>query len=131
MAHIYERVGGRKFEKAIALNEGVQADLEQRTFLMAARAEELLVQHHADGDSEIDVEHGDVDYYVILSDERGQDAALSIEYGRAGYIDQYGNEWGEMEGLYILHRAAHLSKRGGARVPKLKVRRNAKRNYGD
>jgi hypothetical protein len=45
----------------------------------------------------------------VLSDEHGQKAALSIEYGRAAHIDEKtGEEKGAMDGLYVLHRATNL-----------------------
>jgi hypothetical protein len=120
MAKIYRRT-----TKQVAVNEGVQAALEARAFEIAARAEVDLIRHRQDGNAEIDIEHGDVDWYVILSDERGQKAALSIEYGRAGYTDpETGESWGEMEGLFILHHAAHLpaGSHPKIRVPLLRKR---------
>jgi hypothetical protein len=118
MAEVYKSVGGRKLSKALAVNEGVQAELEARTFEMAARAEAELQQHRASGDAMIDVEHGRVDWYVVLSDERGQKAALSIEFGRAESVDRKtGRRIAAMDGLYVLHRATHLpvKRRGGVR----------------
>ncbi|MEU7905884.1 DUF5403 family protein [Actinoplanes sp. NPDC049118] len=126
MAYIYKGLNGRKITEVIARNEGVQADLERRTFEIAARADAELVRHRQDGHAEIDIESGDIDFYVILSDERGQMAALSIEYGRAGYIDpQTGEEYGEMEGLFILHHASRLPKdsRPKIKVPRLRRKR--------
>lgn len=121
MAYVYKGVDGRKLTEVIALNEGVQAELERRAFEIAARAEAELVRHRREGHAEIDIESADVDFYVILSDERGQKAALSIEYGRAGYLDpDTGEEYGVMEGLYILHNASRLPK---GRHSKIKVPR--------
>jgi hypothetical protein len=125
MAKIYRRA-----TKQVALNDAVQAALEARTFEIAARAEVELVRHRQDGHAEIDIEHGDVDWYVILSDERGQKAALSIEYGRVGYTDpETGESWGEMEGLFILHNAAHLPAKSHPkiRVPLLRRRKRGRR----
>ena len=117
MAVIYKNLGGRKLEKGLAVMPGTQAALHTDTLDIAWRAEKLLIEHHADWHSEIDVDHGDVDWYVILSDERGQKAALSIEYGRAAYVDpETGEERGAMEGLYVLHRASNLPKRRKAKV---------------
>lgn len=113
MAVVYNRMGGKgmKVEEFVAHHVDVQEEVEARAFEVAARAEVLLMEHRQDGHASIDIEHGDIDWYVVLNDERGQDAALSIEYGRAGYIDQWGNNWGEMEGLYILARASNLPKK--------------------
>ena len=125
MAKIYRRAA-----KQVAVNEGVQAALEARTFEIAAHAEVELIRHRQDGHAEIDIEHGDVDWYVILSDERGQKAALSIEYGRAGYTDpETGELYGAMDGLFILHTAAHLPKdsRPKVRVPVPRRRKGGRR----
>ncbi|WP_411120602.1 DUF5403 family protein [Streptomyces sp. x-19] len=124
MATVYRSVGGRKLTKVLALNEGVQAELEVRTFEIAVRAEEILKQHRAEGHSEIVVEEGKVDKYVILSDDRGQKAALSIEYGREESVvvreDRNGNKFldtiPEMDGLYVLATAANLPKKRKGKV---------------
>ncbi|MFC0622818.1 DUF5403 family protein [Kribbella deserti] len=116
MAKIYNSVGGRKLTKHLAVEPGVQAELDARTFEIAVRAEEKLLEHRLDGHAEIDVEQGKVDHYVVLSDDRGDKAALSIEYGRRAYTttreDADGNEFEVeipgMDGLFILHEAANL-----------------------
>jgi hypothetical protein len=120
MATVYRKVGGRKIAKIIALHEDVQDELDRRAFEIGIRAEELLIAHRQDGDAQINVEQGDVDRYVVLDDTRGLDAALSIEFGRAGYIDpETGNTVGAMEPLYILTQAANLPEKG-KRMPSLK-----------
>jgi hypothetical protein len=120
MAQVFKRVNGRKLTKIIATGDGVQNYLEEITFEMAVRAEQSLIDHRQDGHSQIDVEHGDVDWYVVLDDERGQDAALSIEFGRAGYIDPSdGLVRSAMEPLYILTDATNLPRRK-KRMPSLK-----------
>ncbi|MFF4701096.1 MULTISPECIES: DUF5403 family protein [Streptomyces] len=124
MAKVYQSVNGRKIEKYIAVNEGVQAELTARAFEIAVRAEEILVQHRADGHAEIDVEAGDNNRYVILSDDRGQKAALSIEYGRAESVivrkDKNGGKYLDvlpaMDGLYILATASNLPKKRKGKV---------------
>ena len=117
MAVIYRYVDGVKLEKAIALNEGVQWELETRQLEIALRAEALLAEHRVEGHAEITVDDGEIDKYVTLSDDRGDHAALSIEYGRQARIDpETGIAYGEMEGLYILHRASNLPKRRRAKV---------------
>ncbi|MFF3692030.1 DUF5403 family protein [Streptomyces sp. NPDC002221] len=124
MAKVYQSVNGRKIEKYIAVNEGVQAELTARAFEIAVRAEEILVQHRADGHAEIDVEAGDNNRYVILSDDRGQKAALSIEYGRAESVivrkDRNGGKYLDvlpaMDGLYILATASNLPKKRKGKV---------------
>ncbi|MFF3006352.1 DUF5403 family protein [Kitasatospora sp. NPDC057940] len=124
MAVIYDRFGGKKFTKRLAEMVGVQRALDEVMFEIAVRAEELLVQHRADGHAEIDVDAGTVDRYVILSDERGQKAALSIEFGRQASVavreDKDGNKFLVMippaEGLFILARAAGLPKKRKGKV---------------
>ncbi|AXQ61070.1 hypothetical protein SEA_HANK144_14 [Streptomyces phage Hank144] len=120
MAKIYQRT-----PKIVAQHAAVQDELERRTFEVAVRAEQILVEHRQDGHAEIDVEHGDIDYYVVLSDERGQKAALSIEYGReAGEYEVRDPETGEMvtveygamEGLHVLAQASHLPKKRKGKV---------------
>lgn len=132
MAHIKGKIRGKNIEEVIALNEGVVHELDNRTFQIAVRAETYLQEHQdyekeveeetgvrADGHSFIDIARGKIDRYVVLSDERGQNAALSIEYGRDAYevevTDEDGNtrtvEVGAMAGLYILARASNLPKK--------------------
>jgi len=116
MAVVFAAVKGKKLTKLIAENDGVQADLEIRTFAAAVRAETMLLEHRAEGHSAIEIDHGKVDWYVILSDERGEQAAMSIEYGRKPYEIQYKDgtieERPGSDGLFILHRAFHLPKKG-------------------
>ncbi|MEU2854143.1 DUF5403 family protein [Streptomyces syringium] len=124
MAVVYSSVGGRKLTKVLALNEGVQDEIDRRTFEIAVRAEEILVQHRADGHAQIEVDEGTIDRFVVLSDERGERAALSIEYGRQADTvtrkDRHGNEFEAevpaMDGLYILATAAHLPKKRKGKV---------------
>lgn len=117
MAVIYRRVGGQKLEKLLALNEGVQYELESRQLQIALRAEALLAEHRLEGHAEITLADGKVDKYVILNDERGDKAALSIEYGRQARTDpETGEKYGAMEGLFILHRASNLPRKQKGRV---------------
>jgi len=143
MAFLYKNT-----PKIIAQHEGVQAEIWERTFEIAVRAEELLLQHRAEGIARIDMAKGDIDAYVVLEDTNatnkgsGANSALSIEYGRNAYtvevVDETGKvvntyEVGAMEGLHILEEASHLPKRGGpkARVPKtVKVKAKKKRGGG-
>lgn len=117
MATVYRRVNGMKLTKLLALNDGVQAELSRRQFEIAVRAEELLLEHRLEGHAQIEVDEGTVDKYVTLSDDRGDKAALSIEYGRAARVDpDTGIRHGEMEGLFILHRASNLPRRTRKKV---------------
>lgn len=129
MATIYRSVKGRPIAKFIALMDEVQDELDNRTFEIAVRAEEALLQHRFEGHAAIEVDKGKVDRYVTLSDERGQKAAMSIEYGRSAYTvertapdgSKYEVEVGAMEGLFILHNAAHLQKKRTNKVKGLKL----------
>jgi hypothetical protein len=104
MAQVYKRIKGRKIEKVMALQEDVQDALDRESFRMAVKAEHLLLAHRHEGHARIELDEGRIDRYVVLSDERGLKAAMSIEYGRRP--DDEGN--GGMEGLRILHRATGL-----------------------
>jgi hypothetical protein len=65
-----------------------------------------------------------VDKYVILDDERGKQAALSIEYGRAESVvvrkrkdgSTYLDVMPASDGLFILARAANLPKKRKGKV---------------
>lgn len=134
-----------KLHKLIAELDGVQGEIWERTFEIAARAEALLVQHRADGVAQIDMAKGDIDAYVVLEDKNasnkpaGANSAASIEFGRSAYevevVDSSGDvvreyEVGAMEGLYILTEAAHLpKKKRSTRTPK-KVRIKARKRGG-
>ncbi|MFG2209942.1 DUF5403 family protein [Streptomyces sp. NPDC091682] len=124
MAKIENKVGRFKLEKYIATLPGVQDALDEARFEIAARAEALLLQHRQEGHASIDVVDGDVDKYVVLDDERGKKAALSIEYGRAEqFIVRKGKDGQTYldiipaaEGLFILARAANLPKKRKGKV---------------
>lgn len=112
MAEVYKGLSGVKMEELIALLPEVQSHLEDATLEIGGRAEALLAEHHDSGAAEIDIESGDIDHYVVLSDERGQLAALSIEFGRQPHRNSAGEMVGGMDGLHILGRAAHLKAKG-------------------
>jgi hypothetical protein len=109
----------RGIEYVIARHIDVQTELDKRTFEIATRAEEALKRHRVENIAHIEIEQGDfTDWYVVLEDTQmtpnesaADNSALSIEFGRAGYIDSDGLLWGEMRGLFILTDAAHLPHR--------------------
>jgi hypothetical protein len=70
---------------------------------IARKATATLAAHRDSGDARITVGHSGRDSVIYLDDERGQAAALSIEYGH-GTAD---GKW--VEGAYVLHRAAGLA----------------------
>jgi hypothetical protein len=82
VAEVYRRVGRQKIERLVAQHATVQKRMDDITLDRAANAESALAAHRHDGHARIDVEQGDIDRYVVLDDERGLLAALSIEYGR-------------------------------------------------
>lgn len=116
MAEVYKTWGGKRFEKGLAAVDFVQDFMDETIFEMGVRAEEDLLNHRHDGHSFIDVERGRVDRFLILNDDRGQKAAMSIEYGRqAGeYVDEETGQTKQisaMAGLFILHKAARMKRK--------------------
>ncbi|MGM9381112.1 DUF5403 family protein [Streptomyces antibioticus] len=132
MAKLYWQPAPEKKDKLaqlIAELDGVQGEIWERTFEIAARAEALLVQHRVDGIAKIDMAKGDIDAYVVLEDtnktntgsgKKNANSAASIELGRGGYTVEVENEHGQVvneyevapaEGLHILAEASHLPKR--------------------
>jgi hypothetical protein len=119
VVEIFRRAGGRgqSIEKFIAYMPGVQDALDKFVFDAKAIGDAILVEHHHDGHAQIETTKARLDRYVILSDERGAKAALSIEFGRASYEDpETGEEIGGMDGLFILHRATGARRPGRGRV---------------
>lgn len=106
MAKVYDSIGGKPFQEWLAREKYVQADLFVRTREMASDAAILLHHHRAQGHSFIQIEHGEIDYHIILNDTRGQKAAMSIEFGRRPRIPF--ERHGAMEGLRILHISTGL-----------------------
>lgn len=148
MADLYWQPKGKKDKLAqkIAELDGVQGEIWERTFEIAARAEALLVQHRVDGIAKIDMAKGDIDAYVVLEDtnktnaKKGNNSAASIELGRGGYTVEVENEHGQVvneyevapaEGLHILAEASHLPKRSrGLRAATEKTVRIKQRKRG-
>lgn len=117
MAEIYEKVNGKPIQEYLARRDDVQLTLRSYTFEIAARASVLLLEHRYEGHARIETNHWDVDHYVVLSDERGQKAAMTIEFGREAHTDpKTGRRVGAMEGLFILHRAAGVPIRSRPKV---------------
>lgn len=119
MARIYDNVNGKGLEEYLAGMNATQWEVENRALEIGLRAENLLRDHRVQHIAHIEVDRGDVDAYVGLvdselsNDENAKsNSALSIEFGRQGFIDpDTGDEWGDMDGLYILTRAAHLKRK--------------------
>lgn len=133
MAQVYKNVNGKKITKFIAKLDGVQWAVDDKAVDIGHRAERLLMHHRATGAAHIELSKGRVDSYVSLVDSNvtnGESAsansALSIEFGREGFVDENGNEWGAMKGLAILSQAAHV-KTKGRKSKAIKVKRRAGR----
>ncbi|MFF4510594.1 DUF5403 family protein [Streptomyces mirabilis] len=149
MAYIYKGLNGKNMAEVIASLSEVQDEVDQRAFEIGVRAEELLIQHKAEGIAQIEIAKGDIDAYVVLADANGTNAksnsnsALSIEFGRSAYdveivtpqgkvVAEY--TVGAMEGLHILEQASHLPKKHGpktkAKKRKVKIKARKKRGGG-
>lgn len=84
MSEVFRRVNGEKLERLIARTQEAQDGVRKKAEYRAARATLILKIHRHDGHSRIELRHGDIDYHIILNDERGQKAAMTIEFGRRG-----------------------------------------------
>jgi hypothetical protein len=82
MAEVYRRVHGKKLEKFIATMPGVHAYTGSQAAAGAELAQGILNAHRHFGHSRIEIEEGETDWLVSLNDDRGQAAAISIEFGR-------------------------------------------------
>jgi hypothetical protein len=78
---------------------GVVASVRAKAHEGGARASAVLAAHRYSGASRIVVDHGAVDAFVSLDDERGDHAAAAIEYGRSG------GRGGATQGVHALSRA--------------------------
>lgn len=100
---------GMEIQKAMAYQEDVQAKLAYTASYRAARAQTILKMHRFANHSFIQLVHGDVDYHIILNDERGQKAAMTIEFGRVGgNHDVNGNLVAPMDPVAPLRKAVGL-----------------------
>lgn len=118
MAEVYEILSnGMKLTEFLAKMDNTQDYMDEVLFTAKVRAEEFLQQVRAeegytgDYDSFIETDRGAVDRYLIYNDERGQKAALSIEYGRADIIHSDGTRTKGTDGKYILHRAFDIPRK--------------------
>lgn len=79
---IFDHVGGLKLEKFLAKHKTTQAGLDEIAIARGEIAAAVLGAHRHEGDSYIEIESGSIDRYVVLNDEHGQGAAMTIEFGR-------------------------------------------------
>lgn len=106
MAEVYQTINGRRMDDYVAHRNDVQGAVGYFGMLVYANAINNLNRHHDQYHATIEYERWDTDRAIILSDERGQKAAMSMEYGRG---PQFDGGRGGMDPLSILHDAAGLS----------------------
>lgn len=111
MATVYRWVRGMPIQRAMAVTQETQDELERQAKKIEARAKILLAAHKDRGDAQIEVSQGKVDHFVSLDDSRGYGAAMSMEFGHDSFVLPNGNVIPAMEGLYILHQAANLPRK--------------------
>lgn len=87
MAKVYDRC-----DEHVAHMPGVKAAAKAHAMAGAAKATATLTAHRHQGHARITVESGITDYHVTLNDERGDRAALAIEFGREGYTTAQGHK---------------------------------------
>lgn len=105
--------GGRKrrtIEAVAARHVDTQSVIRLTADEVAGIAETVLARHKHDGHARIDRLDGYIDSYVVLDDERGMKAAMSIEYGRADRLTEDGELVGGMDGVAPLRIAAGMAK---------------------
>lgn len=109
---LYLTINGRTWEKGIALEPGVQAELDEQMKRIQIRAEARLAAHRADDGHNLWIEHGrgKVDRSVSLCSDRGMASVLSAEFGHRAYRQTAGNggtfRVGASKGIHVLTGAA-------------------------
>ena len=89
----------------VARHPDVKKTVNDKAQELAGRARSLLAAHRVTGETKITVTRGRVDSFVSMVGE----GALSIEWGHGEYSYK-GREVGASQGLYIITRAAGLSR---------------------
>lgn len=104
MADIFNDHNGRGgLPDQLAHLKGVKLAVRATAEKGAAVASARLEAHRDTGDARITVQPGVTDVLVTLDDDRGQRAAMTIEFGRAGgNVDSAGRVVTRMEGLHVL-----------------------------
>lgn len=130
---MYRRLkgSGGDVNRALAKSVVVQEALLSHAFRIGAIAEENLIKRRYSGDAKIEITDettaNNPDVYVWLNDKAGDEAAMSVEFGREGYIDpDTGERYGQMDGLFVLTDAANLHRMLALRVPVKRARRGGK-----
>ena len=121
---LYKTVKGKKREHAYALLEDTQKGVAGFAAAKAVLALSNRMRHVAEGHADIELESGNgtnPDWYVVLSDDRGLGAAMSIEFGRDAIRDDDGNIiWNATEPTWILHNTFGLTKKRKPTKPRMK-----------
>lgn len=101
-----ELIATRKINKIVAHHEDTQDELDHVVGLRGEIASAVLAAHVFEGHAYIEIEKGSVDRYLVLNDERGQLAAMTIEFGRTGdTVDKNGNPVSYMPAVRPLRTA--------------------------
>lgn len=74
-------VSKKELNTAVSRHVAVKARTKRLAMGVADRAAARHAQHHDTGDSFIGLEHGDVNWYISLNDERGLQRAWNMEFG--------------------------------------------------
>lgn len=110
MAEVFDTVHGQPIERVIArtreARDGVRDEVEERKRV----AEAILASHRHDGHSKITLEKaGPFDFLLTLDDDRGQGAAMTIEFGReGGNLDVNGNPVAPMDPVAPIRKAVNI-----------------------
>lgn len=113
MVDIDRTFAGKDFELGLAQFAPVHKAIEAETHAAGARAKAIHAGHRNEGDSFIETFTTDTDGYVVLNDERGLKAAMSIEFGRGAADPNDPNSANDpfpdgTVGEFVLHRATGL-----------------------
>lgn len=114
MAEINRSFNGLPFEEGLAKWAPVTKEIHKETRAAGRRGKAIMANHRQEGHAFVTTYLGPVDGLVVLNDERGQKAAMSIEFGRgpADPTDEEAMERdpfpGGTEGIYVLHQATGL-----------------------
>lgn len=79
----------KKCNKTAAYHKETGFALKRAANERFANARRKLAAHHHSGNAEIKIEHGNLDWHIILDDSRGQGAAAAIEFGHISRNGQF------------------------------------------
>lgn len=95
--------------RLIARTQEAQDAIQRVATRSAKKATVVLKAHRHDGHSFIEVKSGRIDRYIVLNDDRGQKAAMTIEFGRrGGNLDKNGNLVSPMDPVAPLRKGVGL-----------------------